>query len=202
MADSTVGVGVDYATGVRTTGDRTLSGVFGASSTAVLDLETLRSPIRRVGPSDVLSTRNVVTHLLTPDAHGTSTTYDLVTRRVSVGRSVVKAPQPKPWKAPTIRGAKGVVYLGGDVLGEETTAVLDEFVAQARAATHTPSRARIVVIGLDAADEGALDDYAAALTAAGWWGAREDRIDPRMAGTRGATAVVVVGEDRRSSAPR
>jgi len=194
---SKVGVGVDYATGVVNTSDRRLSGVFGASSTAVLDLETLRSPIRWVGDEDVLSTRNVVTHLLTPDAPRAATTYDLVTRRLTLGRSQLKAPRAGHWQAPTASRAAGTVYLGGDVVNGDSTQVLEQFVAEARAATRTPATARIVVISLDASESAAAEDYAAALTEAGWAGAVQHTAYGvgTPTDTKGATAVVVIGED-------
>lgn len=194
---SKVGVGVDYATGIQNTGDRTLSGAYGDSAAAVLDLETLRSPVKWVGPQDVLSTRNVVTHLLTPDAPRAATSYDLATRKLTLGRSTLKAPRPGQWNAPTVKGAKGVVYLGGDVLCEDTTSVLQEFVTEARAAARKPSQARIVVIGLDGAASEAPQDYAAALTEAGWTGKVEHTAYGvgKPIRTDGATAVVVVGED-------
>lgn len=194
---SKVGVGVDYATGLENTSDRRLTGVFGDSAVAVLDLETLRSPVKWVGPQDVLSTRDVVTHLLTPDAPRATTTYDLATRKLTLGRSTVKAPRSGHWAAPTMSRTKGVVYLGGDVLGEDTTSVLHAFVAEAKAATRKPSQARIVVIGLDGSESEAAQEYAAALTEAGWTG----KVDHTAYGvgrpisTQGATAVVVIGED-------
>ncbi|CAN7293762.1 hypothetical protein [Knoellia sp. LjRoot47] len=194
---SKVGVGVDYATGVVNTSDRRLSGVFGASSTAVLDLETLRSPIRWVGKDDVLSTRNVVTHLLTPDAPRAATTYDLATRRLTLGRSQVTAPRAGQWKAPTANRASGTVYLGGDVLDGGSTQVLEQVVAEARSATRAPAAARIVVISLDASESPAAQDYAAALTEAGWPGAVQHTAYGvgTPTDTKGASAVVVIGED-------
>jgi len=194
---SKVGVGVDYATGIQNTGDRTLSHVFGASSAAVLDLETLSSPIEWVGRNKVLSTRNVVTHLMTPDAPHSAMSYDLVARKLTLAGSMVKAPRPGRWNAPSFHRARGTVYLGGDVLGEDTTSVLHTFVAEARAAVRKPSQARIVVIALDASESGAARDYASALTEAGWTG----KVEQMTYGARhtvptdGATAVVVVGED-------
>ncbi|GAA4113773.1 Type 1 glutamine amidotransferase-like domain-containing protein [Knoellia locipacati] len=194
---SKVGVGVDYATGVVNTSDRRLSGVFGATSTAVLDLETLRSPVRWVGEDDVLSTRNVVTHLLTPDAPRAATTYDLATRRLTLGRSQVKGPRAGHWQAPTASRAAGTVYLGGDVVNGDSTQVVEQFVAEARAATRTPATARIVVISLDASESAAAKDYAAALTGAGWPGTVQHTAYGvgTPADTTGATAVVVIGED-------
>lgn len=194
---SKVGVGVDYATGIENTGDRTLSHVFGASSAAVLDLESLSSPIAWVGPDNVLSTRNVVTHLLTPDAAYSASSYDLSTRKLTLGRSTVKSPRPGRWHAPSINRAKGAVYLGGDVLGEDTTSVLRSFVAEARSAVRKPAQARIVVIALDPSESGAAQDYASALTEAGWTGKVEQTAygAPHAVSTEGATAVVLVGED-------
>ena len=200
---SKVGVGVDYATGVVNTSDRRLSGVFGASSTAVLDLETLRSPVRWVGEDDVLSTRNVVTHLLPPDAPRAATTYDLVTRRLTLGRSQLKAPRAGHWQAPTANRAAGTVYLGGDVVNGNSSHVLEQFVAEARSATRAPATARIVVISLDASESAAAKDYASALTEAGWPGTVQHTAYGvgTPTDTKGAAAVVVIGEDPTRLAP-
>ena len=70
-----MGVGVDYATGIRDTGDTALSDLFGESSAALVDLETLGATHSWVGSPATLSARRVLTHLMTDD-----TTYDLSTR--------------------------------------------------------------------------------------------------------------------------
>ena len=58
---SPVGVGVDYGTGVRSTGDHTLSGVFGQGSAALVDFDTLGATHDWVGDPAVLSARGIVT---------------------------------------------------------------------------------------------------------------------------------------------
>ena len=92
---SPVGVGVDYATGVRSTGDRVLSGVFGESSVGLIDLETLGATHSWVGSPATLSVRRVLTHLMTDD-----TTYDLSTRVFSRGGAALTAPSGAGWTAP------------------------------------------------------------------------------------------------------
>ena len=54
---SPVGVGVDYATGIRDTGDTVLSDLFGDSSAALVDLETLGATHSWVGSPATLSAR-------------------------------------------------------------------------------------------------------------------------------------------------
>ena len=92
---SPVGVGVDYATGVRSTGDRVLSGVFGESSVGLIDLETLGATHSWVGSPATLSARRVLTHLMTD-----ATTYDLSTRVFSRGGTALAAPSGAGWTAP------------------------------------------------------------------------------------------------------
>ena len=89
---SLLGVGVDYATGLEAQDDRRLTNVFGASSAAVLDLETLRATHRWVGPDQLLSARHVLVHLLTPGA----VSYDLRSRSVEVAGRTVPDPRCGP----------------------------------------------------------------------------------------------------------
>ena len=88
---SPVGVGVDYGTGVRSTGDHTLSGVFGQGSAALVDFETLGATHAWVGDPAVLSARGVLTHLLT-----TGSSYDLATRTYSRGGAAMPEPGRHP----------------------------------------------------------------------------------------------------------
>ncbi|MBM6400199.1 cyanophycinase [Phycicoccus sonneratiae] len=190
---SPVGVGVDYGTGVRATGDRTLSGVFGQGSVSLVDLETLRSPHSWRGAPQTLSARRVLTHLMTEDQR-----YDLRTRTLTRGSSTLAPPKGTPWRVPTAPG-RGTLVLGGGVLGSP---VLDDVVDRARAVDGS-SRGRLVVLALggDATAVGAR--YADAARAAGWTGSvrvvtgdavREDAL-------RGATAAFVVGDDPTTLAP-
>ena len=199
---SKVGVGVDYATGIRNTADTTLSGTFGASSVAVLDLETLSSPISWVGPDRVLSTRNVVTHLLPPDGAGSTTAYDLPTRTVTRNGSPVTIAAPTPLAGPSVAGATGTVYLGGDVAGGGSTAVVDEFVADARAAVARGAQSRIVVLAASSQDKKATKTYTTALKDAGWTGKVEvvEQDKKSKVVTAGAAGVLLVGETPASVA--
>ena len=98
---SPVGVGVDYATGIRDTGDTTLSGLFGDSSVAVVDLETLHATHTWVGSPATLSARNVLTHLMTD-----GTAYDLGTRVFTRGGAVVAPPRLRPVGCPGLPVAR------------------------------------------------------------------------------------------------
>lgn len=199
---SLLGVGADYATGIRADGDRTLSGVFGASSVAVIDMETMHSTHRWVGKARLLSERNVVTHLLAP---GTAA-YDMRARSVSLDGSTVPPPSPLGWTAPTAPGA-GTLFLGGDLLaGDVKASALPAFVGTAvRAAGAAAKRSRIVVVSASAGDTTTASAYAAALKTAGWPGS----IDAVAYGTRawasldlaGATAVVVAAADPATLLP-
>lgn len=193
---SKVGVGVDYATGIHNTGDATLSRAFGASSVAVLDLESLASPVSWVGPHSVLSTRNVLTHLLPPDAQGSATAYDLVGRAVTRNGTTVAVPTVAPAVGPEVAGATGTVYLGGDVVGGGSTTVVSRFVTDVRAAVAAGAPSRVVVLSASSADRKATKAYTDALKAAGWTGTVEvvtaDKRSKAVAS--GAAGVLLVGE--------
>ena len=193
---SRLGIGADYATGVLNDGDRSLSGVFGASSVAVVDMETMRATHRWVGKVPVLSARNVLTHLLTP---GTAA-YDIGSRSVSVDGVAVPPPTPLGWVAPTVPGA-GTFFLGGGQLGGEVKgSALPSFVGAAvRAAGGDAKRSRIVVVSASSGDPDTASAYAAALRSAGWPGS----VDAVAYGTPGwdaadlsdAAGVVVTAAD-------
>ncbi len=198
---SKVGVGVDYATGIHNTADTVLSETFGASSAAVLDLESLSSPIAWVGPNKVLSTRNVVTHLLPPDDGG-PTAYDLATRTVTRAGVAVATPTPAAAAGPTVPGATGKVYLGGDVVGGGSTTVVSQVVADAKAAVAGGAQSRIVVLAASSKDKKAINAYSSALKAAGWSGKVEvvEQGKNSKVAVTGAAAAVLVGETPASVA--
>ncbi|WP_404385575.1 hypothetical protein LL946_05485 [Knoellia locipacati] len=193
---SKVGVGVDYATGTHNTGDATLSRTFGASSVAVLDLESLSSRVSWVGPHSVLSTRNVLAHLLPPDAQGSVTAYDLVGRAVTRNGTAVAVPAPAPAVGPEIDGAAGTVYLGGDVVGGASTTVVSRFVADVKAAVASGSQSRVVVLAASFKDRKATRAYTDALKAAGWTGTTEvvEQGKRSRVMMTGAAGVLLVGE--------
>ena len=191
-----VSVGVDYATGVRSSGDVTLDGVFGPSSAAVIDTRTLRASHTWVGEPAVLSARRVLTHLLVPGA-----AYDLPTRTYSRDGATLPTPTPQPWAAPTFAG-RGTLLLGGGDVGPDVAA---SFVAAAGAATATKDD-RILVLSADTASSATATRYAQLVRKAGWPGsvravtyaARPARL-PSLTGVRGV--VLVAGDPSALTAP-
>ncbi|NNM46502.1 Type 1 glutamine amidotransferase-like domain-containing protein [Knoellia koreensis] len=197
---SRLGVGVDYATGVRADDDTTLSGVFGASSAAVVDFETLNATHQWVGPLALLSARNVLTHLLTP---GTAA-YDMTTRTPSIDGAPVAPPAPTGWRAPSAPGT-GTTYLGGGLLdGAVKDGALPDFVRTASAGVASPKQSRIVVVSASSGDTATAQAYAAALKTAGWAGSVVTSTygpgwtAPDLAGAAG---VVVTAADATTLAP-
>lgn len=192
---SLLGVGVDYATGVEVSDDRRVERVFGASSAAVIDFETLRATHRWVGERQLLSARNVLVHLLTPDGQS----YDLRSRTVQVNGRPVADPRVPAWRAPRVHGA-ATVYLGGDVSSDFSTGVMPDFVRTVqRARGGTSPDARLVVLVADRDDTATAQAYAAGARAAGWRG-RVDAVafgGPGWASldVRQAAGVVVVAKD-------
>ncbi|WP_392542398.1 Type 1 glutamine amidotransferase-like domain-containing protein [Oryzobacter telluris] len=187
---SPVGVGVDYATGVRATGDRTLSGVFGDSSVGVIDLETLGATHSWVGSPATLSARRVLTHLMTE-----GTTYDLQTRVMTRGGVALPAPSGAAWSAPASPSeVGGTVFLGGGAL---TDGVLRDVVAAARAANPAKT-AKLVVLAAASGSTKEANAYGSALKKAGWTGQVTTVVHGTSAwstsAVAGATAVVVVGD--------
>ncbi len=188
---SPVGVGVDYATGIRDTGDTVLSDLFGESSAALVDLETLGATHSWVGNPATLSARRVLTHLMTDD-----TTYDLSTRTFARAGSVVPAPTGAAWAPPASPSrVDGTVFLGGGVLD---TGVIGDVVTAARAVSPA-KQARLVVLGGGAGSSSLVNAYGQAVKKAGWAGS----VTTVVAGSKGwstkslagATAVVLVAED-------
>lgn len=191
LGRSPVGVGVDFATGVRVTGDTVVSGVFGDSSVALIDYESLGATHTWVGSPATLSARRVLTHLMTED-----TTYDLGSRVFARGGTALDAPAASAWQAPASPSAvSGTVFLGGGVLGSD---VVDDVVAAARA-VNASKTARLVILGGGATSSSLTSAYAQAVKKAGWTG----QVTAVVHGSKGwpakaltgATAVLVVGDD-------
>jgi cyanophycinase len=181
---SPVGVGVDYGTGVRSTGDHTLSGVFGQGSAALVDFETLGATHDWVGDPAVLSARGIVTHLLT-----TGSSYDLTTRTYTRGGLALPNPTGTPWTTPTDANLGTLVLGGGDAPQQ---GVADLVVAASEGGVAKGDRIVVVAIG----GKKVANPYAKALKAAGWTGkvttATYGAKLPDLAGARG---VAVVGVD-------
>ena len=188
---SPVGVGVDYATGVRDTGDVVLSDLFGDSSAAIVDLETLHATHSWVGSPATLSARRVLTHLMTD-----GDTYDLASRVFTHGGTAPPTPSGGPWSAPASPSTvAGTVFLGGGTLGSD---VIGDVVTAARAVS-TSKTARLVVLGGGAGSSTLVNAYGQAVKKAGWAGSVTTVVYGSKGWTSktlaGATAVVLAGDD-------
>ena len=181
---SPVGVGVDYGTGVRSTGDQTLSGVFGQGSAALVDFETLGATHTWVGDPAVLSARGILTHLLT-----TGSSYDLATRTYSRGGTALANPTDTPWTPPADTHDGTLVLGGGDV---PAAGVADAVAAAQAGGVARGDRIAVVAVGA----KKVANPYVKAVKAAGWtgtvttaaYGAREPDLS-------GARAVLLVADD-------
>ncbi len=181
---SPVGVGIDYGTGVRSTGDRTLSGVFGQGSAALVDLETLGATHDWVGDPVVLSARGILTHLLT---EGSS--YDLATRTYSRGGTALPNPTDTPWTTPADTH-DGTLVLGG---GNVPAAGVADAVAAARAGGVAQGD-RIVVVAVGA--KKTANPYVKAVKAAGWTGSvATAAYGAKQPDLTGARAVLLMADD-------
>ena len=181
---SPVGVGVDYGTGVRSTGDHTLSGVFGLGSAALVDYETLGATHAWVGDPAVLSARGILTHLLT-----TGSSYDLTTRTYSRGGTALPNPTDTPWTPPADTH-QGTLVLGG---GDVPTAGVADAVAAARQGGVAKGD-RIVVVAVGA--KKSANPYVKAVKAAGWTGAVSTAAyGAKQPDVSGARAVLLVADD-------
>lgn len=202
---SKVGVGVDYATGAQITDDTTVHDVFGDSSIAVIDAETLNASHSWEGPNGTLSARDIVTHIIAADP---SISYDLTTRAVS-DASGVRTLNPNAVKSPNLSvRIAGTLMLGGDLSEDWTGPAVTNFVQRVNA-TRMP-KMLIVGVGTTGADGRALArEYAAGLRSAGlpWWMLIQtvgyDQSSARMMMTERfdrTAAVVLVGDDQSSMA--
>jgi cyanophycinase len=194
-----LGVGVDLGTGVRLTDDAQLSGVFGASSAAIIDGETAAATHSWQGPDATLSARNLLTHLL--PAGGFS--YD-VARRLPYDHGKPRAfHSPGPWTSGLLQ-APGVLLLGGDTSGDLTGPAMSEFVQGAKAA----GGSKIVEVFAGYASTGGSNHdaglYRKGVADAGWTGAIEQIVYGQHAlsasDLSGAAGVLFVGGDQSSLA--
>ncbi len=187
---SPLGVGVDYATGVRSTGDTILSGVFGDSSVGLIDFKTLTATHQWVGSPSTLSARRVLTHVMTE-----GTTYDMPSRTLARGGATLHTPSGAPWSVPASPSTvAGTVFLGGGALG--ATALQD--VVTAASAVDASKKARLLVLGGGSGSGKDVSAAAKALKKAGWSGKVSTAMHPGKAWSavdlHGVTAVVLVGD--------
>ncbi len=181
---SPVGVGVDYGTGIRSTGDHTLSGVFGQGSAALIDFETLGATPDWVGDPAVLSARGIITHLLT-----TGSSYDLTTRTYSRGGQSLPNPTGTPWTTPTDANQGTLVLGGGDVPQQ---GVADLVAAASERGVAKGDRIVVVAVG----GNKVANPYVKAIKAAGWTGKVSKAVyGAKLPDLTGARGVAVVAAD-------
>jgi cyanophycinase len=194
---SKLGIGVDYATGALLTNDASLSGVFGASSAAIIDFETAHATHSWEGTPATLSARNVVTDLIPAGDYA----YDVTTRIGYAGGRPVRFTFPGPWAHGLLAApGPGTLILGGGVAGDPSGPVMGQFVARAHATSL--SKAVLVTSGYPSIGDAnnAAATYSAAVAAAGWNGEvktliyGQDGFD--LAALNGAAGVLFVGGDQ------
>jgi len=194
---SKLGIGVDYATGALLTNDASLSGVFGASSAAIIDFETAHAAHSWEGSAATLSARNIVTDLIPSGDYS----YDVTTRTGYAAGHAVRFRSPGPW-APGLLAApgRGTLILGGDVSGDPAGPVMQQFVSRAQSTGLT--KVVLVMAGYPSIGDAnnAAATYSTALAAAGWNGGVQalvygkEGLDP--AALDGAAGVLFAGSDQ------
>lgn len=208
-ANSPLGIAADYGTGMAVTDDALMTGVFGDSSTAVIDYRTAGGTYTWVGPRQTLSARNVLTQLIPPGEYG----YDLAARRPLVGGAPLAYTARPGWDGAALHSpGAATLILGGDVSLDWTGPALAAFVERARAsASH-----RLVVVSIgdknSGQQRGAGADYAQGLATAGWAGAdyavdvlkygppsQTPKLDPSQ--LAGAAGVLFIASDQSALAP-
>jgi cyanophycinase len=159
---SLLGLGVDYATGVSVTNDNYLDTLFGDSSVALIDYETLQAAHTWVGPNQTLSARNVLTQIIAPT---TGLTYDVTARRPLVNGQPIPPPQTPGWSPALLRApGQATLILGGDLSGDWQGPAIREFLSRASGGQ------RLVIVSANAGDKATADAYTAGLQQAGWTG--------------------------------
>lgn len=179
---SPLGVGTDYATGVVNTGDRTLSGMFGQGSVALIDYETFAATHRWIGDQGYLSARRILTSLMTDRVR-----YDLNERTLTLGGAMPTISVPQPYTFPSSSNA-GTLFLGGGS-GYGPDVVTPAFVKQTIGVTTDPANARMVILSGDYASTAA--EVGDKVKSVGWSG----RIDTYTYGRPGWSTADVANAD-------
>jgi cyanophycinase-like exopeptidase len=191
-----LGFGFDYGTGARVENDRTLTGVFGASSSlAVIDLKTAGATHQWTGNDRTLSVRNALTQIMAP---GTGVTLDMDSREVSVNGSPVPYRAPGAWPAGLLAApGRGPLLLGGDLSHRLPSPAMNRFVTLAQASGRTTIQlVTAAYVNQEAAREDARR-YIEDLRASGWTGAIDRALFPQnpLPDPTAAAGVLISGGD-------
>lgn len=158
-----LGVGVDWGTGVHLTNDQTLHDVFGYSSTAIVDGETLDGTFAWRGKRQTLTARNILTHVFAQHADAS---LDVVSREVTMNGKVVDLNSLKGWRMPGAPGS-ATLYLGGDLSldfkGPAMRGIVNDIMSD------DAGKVLIIATGFDTPRNarGALADYRSGMQSAG-----------------------------------
>ena len=189
---SPVGVGVDYATGIRDTGDTLLSGLFGDSSVAVVDLETLgRHPLLGRQPGHPLRPQGADP----PDdrRHHLRPGRPHLHPRRHRGRAAVGRGRGRPRHPPRASAARCSSAAACSAATSSATW------STAARAVSTSKTAKLVVLGGGAGSSTLANSYAQAVKKAGWGGTVTTVVHGSKGWSTktlaGATAVVLAGDD-------
>jgi cyanophycinase-like exopeptidase len=190
-----LGFGFDYGTGARVEDDRLLTGTFGSSSLAVVDLGTAGATHSWAGAERTLSERDALTHIVAP---GDGVTFDLASRIAKVDGAPVRYRSPGPWPNGVLRApGAGTLMLAGDLSRPRPSAATTRFVQLANAS----GRSRIVVLTAAYAEEGSARRdaarYLANLRDAGWTGDLQRVLYPQnpLPSLTGVAGVLLAGGD-------
>jgi cyanophycinase len=196
-----LGFGLDYDTGAAINNDRSLRSVFGVSSAVVVDFQTAHARYSWVGPNEALSARSVLTHLLPPSQ---SLSFDLAQRVPALGNHRFEWQRPTPNPQRLHVDGRATLILGGDVSEDLAGPVIQELVKQATVKAGAKEGGKFLLLAVGYAEptdaQSQAEDYATALTAAGWKGTSEihvygqDPLDPIW--LKGASGVLVLGGDQ------
>jgi cyanophycinase-like exopeptidase len=190
-----LGFGFDYGTGALVQNDRGLTGAFGSSSMAIVDLATAGATYSWTGPDRTLSERDALTHVVAP---GDDVTFDLASRVASVNGAPVRYRSPGPWPNGLLSApGTGTLMLAGDLSRPRPSRATARFVQLANASGGD----RIVVLTAAYADEASSRrdsaKYLANLRAAGWTGGLDRVLYPQnqLPSLAGVAGVLLAGGD-------
>jgi len=158
-----LGAGVDWGTGVQLTNDQTLHSVFGYSSTAIVDGETLDGTFAWRGARQTLSARNILTHIF---AQHEDASVDVVERKVTMDGDAVDLTGLKGWRMPGAPDS-ATLYLGGDLSLDFTGPAMRGIVKDIM--SDDSGKVLIIATGFDKLSNArsALTDYRSGMQAAG-----------------------------------
>ncbi|MFN8598591.1 MAG: cyanophycinase [Anaerolineae bacterium] len=192
-----VGIGIDAYTGLNIYDGTRLQDVVGLYTVTVFDAQTYHAAdaVQYQGPTNTLSLRNVLVHLLAPGR----VSYDLTTRAATLQSQVVtpRAKLDRTFNALTLPKGAGPLLLAGDLSGNlASSAVLKRF---AKLADNPRRRVLIVATGYasDEAAQAVAEKYADALNMPNDIVVIPDRVTAQpLVVTKDVTGILLIADDQ------